>query len=153
MQARATMIANGTYNGTTWPNVASGFERDRQYALTDLSDTMVTLKVDTYGKAATLVADNEAKIVEAAAKLAAAENAIEDLDVKVAQVRQGILDSAERITDAIQKRAIGLTEMRNTVVKWMFDFMERRDDEYPGLDQLATVAERLGYGEGGSAPA
>ena len=152
-EARATMVENGTYNGTVWPNVLSGFERDRQYALNDLGDKMVTLKVDTYGKAASLVADNEGKIADAAAKLGALENSYKDLGLKAIQVKQGVMESAERVTDAIHKRTIGLTELRNTVVKWMLDFMERREDEYPGLDQLATVAERLGYGEGASAPA
>jgi hypothetical protein len=34
----------------------------------------------------------------------------------------------------------------------MVEFMERREDEYPGIEQLATVAERLGYGDGGAKP-
>ena len=152
-KAKATMIANGTYNGTAWANVESGFERDRQYALNDLADTLVTLKVDTYGKVATLTTDSEAKLVAAVAQLAGMEKEYADTGLKVAAARQGIMESAERITDAIQKRRLGATELRNTVVKWMFDFMERREDEYPGLDQLTTVAERLGYGDGGAKPA
>ena len=142
------MIANGTYNGTTWPNVESGFERDRQYALTDLADSVVALKVDTYGKAATITSDTEAKLAEIAAKMTATQEAMADAQAKVAQVRSGLMEAAVRVTDAIHKQRIGLTEIRNTVAKWMFDFMERREDDYPGLDQILTIADKLGYGEG-----
>lgn len=152
-KARAEAIAAGFYNSTAWANVVSGIQRDRQYALNDLADTLVTLKVDTYGKVATLTAESEAKLVAAVAQLATMEKDYAETGLKVAAARQGIMESAERITDAIHKRTLGVTELRNTVVKWMLDFMERRDDEYPGLDQLTTVAERLGYGDGGAKPA
>jgi hypothetical protein len=149
----ATMIANGTYASSSWANVVSGIERDRQYALTDLSDTMVSLKVDTYGKIASLTADSEGRLMDAVSKLIGIETSLVDLKAHVADIRAKLMESAVRITEAIQKNRIGLTELRNTVLKWMFEFMERREDEYPGIEQLATVAERLGYGDGGAKPA
>jgi hypothetical protein len=147
------MIANGTYASSSWANVVSGIERDRQYALTDLSDTMVSLKVDTYGKIASLTADSEGRLMDAVSKLIGIETSLVDLKAHVADIRAKLMESAVRITEAIQKNRIGLTELRNTVLKWMFEFMERREDEYPGIEQLATVAERLGYGDGGAKPA
>jgi len=119
-QARARAIDNGTYNSSVWTVTESGIERDRQIALTDLSDTMVTLRVDVAGKIATLTEDIGAKL----------------------------LDCETRVIEAFQKSIIGPTEIRNTVFKWMLDFMERREDDYPGLDSLATIADRLGYGDG-----
>jgi hypothetical protein len=47
-----------------------------------------------------------------------------------------------------QKRILVPTEIRNTVFKWMLDFMERREDDYPGLDQLAGISEKLGFSDG-----
>ena len=124
-QAKSKMVSEGTYNSTVWPTTLSGIERDRQYALNDLKDEMVTAKIDAYGKIATITSD----------------------------IGQKLLDCEIRIIEAQQKMLLGPTEVRNTVFKWMLDFMERRDDEYPGLDQLVTIADRLGYGDGASAGA
>ena len=144
----STMIANGTFATSAWANVVSGVERDRHYALNNLADTMVTLKVDTYGKIATLTADSEGKLLDAVAKLVGIETSLADLKVRIADIRARLMESAARILEALQKDQIGLTELRNTVLKWMFDFMERREDDYPGLEQLATIADKLGYSDG-----
>ena len=124
-QTKSKMVSEGTYNSTVWPTTLSGIERDRQYALNDLKDEMVTAKIDAYGKIATITSD----------------------------IGQKLLDCEIRIIEAQQKMLLGPTEVRNTVFKWMLDFMERRDDDYPGLDQLVTIADRLGYGDGASAGA
>ena len=124
-QAKNDMVSKGTYNSTVWPTTASGIERDRQNALSNLKDDMVTLKVDVYGKIAAMKAD----------------------------IGHKLLDCEIRIIEAQQKMLLGPTEIRNTVFKWMLDFMERREDDYPGLEQLATIASQLGYAEGGAAGA
>lgn len=147
-QAKAAMVANGTYSGTVWPNVESGYERDRQYALTDLADSVVTLKVDTLGKIATLTAETETRLVEAVGRLSGIETTMAETMMRVGEVRSRLMESAVRVVEAIQKNHIGVTELRNTVLKWMFEFMERREDDYPGLEQLATIADRLGYSDG-----
>jgi len=122
-EAKSKMVSAGTYNSTVWPTTASGIERDRQIALNELKDAMVTLRVDVMGKIAGITADIGGKL----------------------------LDCETRIIEAQHKLLLGPTELRNTVFKWMLDFMERRDDDYPGLDQLVTVADRLGYGDGAAA--
>ena len=124
-QAKAKMVAEGTFNSTVWPTTLAGIERDRAYALNDLKDEMVTAKIDAYGKIANITGD----------------------------IGQKLLDCEIRIIEAQQKMLLGPTEVRNTVFKWMLDFMERREDDYPGLDQLVTIADRLGYGDGASAGA
>ncbi|MBQ2628485.1 MAG: hypothetical protein IJG13_02290, partial [Kiritimatiellae bacterium] len=103
-QAKAKMVSEGTFNSTVWPTTLSGIERDRQYALNDLKDGMVTAKIDAYGKIATITGD----------------------------IGNKLLDCEIRIIEAQQKMLLGPTEVRNTVFKWMLDFMERRDDDYPG---------------------
>lgn len=122
-EAQAKMVSAGTYNSTVWPTTASGIERDRQKALNDLKDEMVTLKVEVYGKIATITAE----------------------------IGQKLLDCEIRIIEAMNKMLVGPTELRNTVLKWMLDFMERRDDEHPSLESLVTVADKLGYAEGAPA--
>lgn len=124
-QAKTTMVTNGTFNSTVWPTTLAGIERKRSDALNALKDEMVTLKVDTYGKIAAMTADIGTKLM--------------DVEIKVIEAQKSLL--------------LGPTEVRNTVFKWMLDFMERREDDYPGLDQLVTVADRLGYGDGASAGA
>ena len=119
-EAKSKMVSSGTYNSTVWPTTASGIERDRQLALNDLKDEMVTLKVDVYGKIATMTAD----------------------------VGKNLLDCEIKILEMQNKMMLGPTEMRNQVFKWMLDFMERRDDDYPGLESIAQIAERLGYSDG-----
>ena len=122
-EAQAKMITAGTYNSTVWPTTASGIERDRQKALNDLKDELVTLKVDVYGKIASVTAD----------------------------IGKQLLDCEIRIIEAMNKMLLTPTELRNTVFKWMLDFMERRDDDHPSLESLVTVSEKLGYAEGAPA--
>jgi len=119
-EAMQKMVDAGTYNSTVWPTTAAGIERNRQDALNALKDDMVTLKVDVMGRIATMTAD----------------------------VGQKLLDCGIRIIEARQKLLIGPIELYNTVVKWMLDFMERRDDDYPSLESLVTVADKLGYADG-----
>ena len=119
-QAKSDMVSKGTYNSTVWPTTASGIERDRQIALNDLKDEMVTTKVDVYGKIASMTAD----------------------------VGKNLLDCEIKILEMQNKMMLGPTEMRNQVFKWMLDFMERREDDYPGLESIAQIAERLGYSDG-----
>ncbi len=120
-ETRSRLITQGMYNGTVWPTTESGIERDRQIALTDLKDQMVTVKIDAYGKIATLTTEIGGKVIDAATKLC-----------------------------NLQAQALKPTEMRNAVFKWMLDFMERRDDEYPGLESVAQVATALGGSDGAS---
>lgn len=119
-QTKSKMVSEGTYNSTVWPTTLSGIERDRQYALNSLKDETVKLRLEVYGDVAKITAS----------------------------VGQQLIDAQVRIFDAMQKNLLEPTNLRNTVFKWMLDFMERREDDYPGLDQLVTVADRLGYGEG-----
>lgn len=119
-EAQQKMVDAGTYNSTVWPTTAAGIEHNRQNSLNALKDEMVTLKVDVMGRVAAMTAD----------------------------VGQKLLDCGIRIIEARQKLLIGPIELYNTVVKWMLDFMERRDDDYPSLESLVTVADKLGYADG-----
>ena len=124
-EAKTTMVSNGTYNTTVWPTTLAGIERRRADALNDLKDDMVTLKVETYGKIAGTTAD----------------------------VGNKLMDCATQIIKAQKELLLGPTEIRNNVFKWMLDFMERREDEYPGLEAISAAAESLGYGDGAAAGA
>ena len=92
-QAKSKMVSEGAYNSTVWPTTVSGIERDRQIALNDLKDDMVTTKIDVLGKIAAMKAD----------------------------IGQKLLDCEIRIIEAQQKMLLGPTEVRNTVFKWMLD--------------------------------
>lgn len=212
-QARSQMVSAGTYNGTSWTSVESGYERDRQYALNNLVDEIARIKVDTYGKIATITADvesraldaplkladiqralagleadlfnagtrladvqnglaaSEARMLDAGMKLADVQNGLANIELnisgekikladanvrmaeaepRIAEIGQRLLETEVRIADLLNKQAIGKTELRNTVFKWMLEFMERRDDDYPSLETLANAAQNLGFADGGS---
>lgn len=74
-----------------------------------------------------------------------------DVYVKVANAGSDIgsrfMESANRMMQMMKERSIDPSKMRNDVFKWMLDFMERRKDEFPALEQVAGAAKSLGYGE------
>lgn len=119
-QTKAQMITNGTYNNTTWPSVAAGIERQRTAALVKAKSEARKIGVDA------ITSLGSAK-ASAASALLAAQNAI---------------------SDSIDKRRITVVEMRNSVLKWMLDFMEKREEVYPELEEISAAAERLGFSVG-----
>jgi len=66
-----------------------------------------------------------------------------DFTVKLAEAKN-------RIQDRISTGSLNILQMRNGILTAMLGFMERRTDEYPGLDSLAGIAAQLGYSEGGT---
>ncbi len=100
-QTKSDMISKGTYNSTVWPTTEAGIERQRQYALNDLKDEMVTLRVDVMGKIAGMTADVGGKL----------------------------MDCEIRFIEAQKSMLLGPTEIRNNAFKAMLEFMERRDDD------------------------
>lgn len=123
-ETKAKMVDAGTYNGTVWPGTEAAIERQRQYALNALKDDVVKLRLDAYKDIATVTAD----------------------------VQNNLVNAQVRIFEALQKQKLEPTNLRNTVLKWMLDFMAEREDEYPGLADMETIAERLGYTGGIAAP-
>lgn len=119
-QEQAKYTSMGMWNTSMSASVDAGVERERQYALNNLRDEMVTLKIEAFGKIADITAS----------------------------VGNNLIGAQVRIFEALQQKKIEPINMRNTVFKWMLDFMERREDPYPQIDELPTVAERLGYSGG-----
>ena len=119
-QEMAKYTTAGMWNTTISASVNAGIERERQYALNQLSDEMVSVKLKAYGDIATITAN----------------------------VGDNLIQAQVRIFEALQKKRIEPVNLRNTVFKWMLDFMERREDPYPQITELETVAERLGYSGG-----
>jgi hypothetical protein len=120
--ARQNLVNKGMYNSTIWTSVSAGIEVLRSRALADANDTIT-------GR-----------------KLAAGEG--------VQRVRMEVANRIEaasfRFVELKRTRGFGASEFRNNILSAMLNFMERRTDEYPGLDGLAGIAAQLGYGEGGT---
>ena len=74
-----------------------------------------------------------------------------DVYVKVASASgdlgQKFTDAAARLQQMAKDRLLDPAKLRNEVFKWMLEFMERRKDAFPGLDQIAGAAKQLGYAE------
>jgi len=120
--ARQNLVNKGMYNSTIWTSVSAGIEVMRSKALADANDTIT-------GR-----------------KLAAGEST-----QRVRMEVQSRIEAASfRFMEHKKQRGFGASEFRNSILSALLNFMERRTDEYPGLDGLAGIASQLGYSEGGT---
>lgn len=115
-QAKAKMVADGTYNGTVWPSVLAGIEKKRAEALGKAEESAAELKMNAYQTAAS-----------------------------TGQVAGALLSAMQSVTDAADKRKVTAVELRNNVLKWMLDYIGSREETYPEVADLATVTERMGF--------
>ena len=104
--------------------------------LSDIQDSLAKLELG--------IADEKVKFADESVRIANAEAQLADVDMK-------LLAEEQRVADLINKQVLGKTELRNTVFKWMLDFMERRDDDHPSLEALVNASEKLGFAEGAPA--
>ncbi len=118
-KARQTLIDRGLNNTTVWASVSAGIERERERALSDAEDKIVDRKIL-----------NKTKIHEYRTDF-----------------RNRTLLAYERLMALKRDNKLTPLKYRNDVLSAMLNFMERRSDEYPGLDGLANIAAQLGYGE------
>lgn len=123
--AKSGLISRGMYNTTIWTSVEGGIERERQIALNNIADTLARETIDAQGRV---------------------------LDAKT-RLRIALIDAYARLNDLARDELLVPTEIRNRVMSAMLNFMERRSDEYPGLEGLANIAGQLGYGEASSSAA
>ena len=123
-EARAKMVSDGTYNGTVWPSVLAGIEHQRSHALDALKDESVTMKLTAYG----------------------------DIAKTTASLYGQLIDAQVRVFEALKSKKTTPITLRNEVLKWMYDFMERRTDDHVKIEELATLVEQMGYDGGIVAP-
>ena len=123
-EARAKMVSDGTYNGTIWPSVLAGIEHQRSHALDALKDESVTMKLTAYG----------------------------DIAKTTAALYGQMIDAQVRVFEALKSKKTTPITLRNEVLKWMYDFMERRTDDHVKIEELATLVEQMGYDGGIVAP-
>ena len=123
-EARAKMVSDGTYNGTVWPSVLAGIEHQRSHSLDALKDESVTLKLSAYG----------------------------DIAKTTAALYGQMIDAQVRVFEALKSKKTTPITLRNEVLKWMYDFMERRTDDHVKIEELATLVEQMGYDGGIVAP-
>ena len=110
------------YNNTVWQSVSSRVETDRQFALNDLADKIADKKIS-----------------------------VAELLIRVrADILAKILEAYRQYYDISVNRKLPLLEARNNCYKWMLDFMERREDQYPDMANLFQIAQSLGYAKGGT---
>ena len=118
------MVSDGTYNGTVWPSVLAGIEHQRSHALDALKDESVTMKLTAYG----------------------------DIAKTTASLYGQMIDAQVRVFEALKSKKTTPITLRNEVLKWMYDFMERRTDDHVKIEELATLVEQMGYDGGIVAP-
>ena len=119
-KAQQDLISKGLYTTVIWVTESAGIEREREQALTDFEDTYVERQVDI-----------ELALLKART------------DVNLA-----LIQANNRWMEMRRSNKFTPLEIRNQTLKYMLDFMERRTDSYPGLENLAGMAAQLGYSEG-----
>lgn len=118
--ARQNLLDRGLYNTTSFAaSISPGIERNRELALTDAQDKIVDRKIL-----------NKSKIYE-----------------NKTEFRNRAMTAYERLMALKRDNKLTPLKYRNDVLSAMLNFMERRTDDYPGLDGLANIAAQLGYGE------
>lgn len=120
--ARANLVARGMYNTTVWATTSAGIERRRNEALNDLEDKILA---------------RQAALIEGT------------YDRKL-KMRTAVLAAHDRLISIKKDDRFQPLDVRNRVLSAMLGFMERRQDEYPGLEQLGKLAEQLGATSVGS---
>lgn len=131
-QAKSQMVTNGTYNSVVWPSVASGIERDRQYALNDLNGSIADFESNLAGVKARLF-DAKVSLFEAQQKR----------ETGIMDVRVRLQEAAARVANEIIDNKVNLINMRNNVAQAMYAFMERRDDDYPDIESVLSSIGQL----------
>lgn len=121
-KARQAIVSRGLYNSTVWVTTSSGIERNRAQGLNDFEDKIIERQLSSLDRLARLKNEMRSKLESA----------------------------AHRMMEQRRTGAFGATELRNRVLGAMLSFMERRTDEYPGLNNLSELAAKLGYNEGGT---
>ena len=112
----------GMYNSTVWASIATGIERERELALSDLADRQIVLE------------------------LSLKERIQNHLD----GVRSRVLAARDRLRGTIHNASDQRLAARNAIIQAMTSFMERRTDSYPDLAQVGQMAAALGTGSGHS---
>lgn len=119
-KAQQDLISKGLYTTVIWVTESAGIEREREQALTDFEDTYVERQV-----------------------------AIELALLKArTDVNLALIQANNRWMEMRRSNKFTPLEIRNQTLKYMLDFMERRTDSYPGLENLAGMAAQLGYSDG-----
>lgn len=116
-QAKAKMIADGTYNGTVWPSVLAGIEKKRSEAMDKAEESAASVKMSAYQSAAS----------------------------SGGSAAGAILSAMQSVANAADQRKVTVVELRNNVLKWMLDYIASREETYPEVEDLATLTERLGF--------
>ena len=119
-KAKQALVTRGMYNTTVWTSVSAGIETQRAKALTDLEDKIVERKLVSKDRLHTIRVD----------------------------MRKNMIDAYHRMLGVKHDHSLKTLDFRNAILGAMLNFMERRSDEYPGLDSLADIAAKLGYSEG-----
>lgn len=121
-KARQNLVSRGVFSNTIWPSVSSGIEREREFALSDLEDKITDKTIST-----------------------------QELLLRVrTQILGEILGAYKALWGIKADDMTRVVNARNSVFKWMLDFMERREDQYPNIENLVNIASSLGYAQGGT---
>jgi len=117
-----SLITRGMNNSTVSDTVLAGYERERAAAITDLNDKIAEQQIGQQDK----------------------------LHGRRVETSRRILDARDRLFRLQKNGSLTIIDQRNKILQAMFSFMERRTDDYPGMQGLAEIAAKLGFSESAS---
>jgi hypothetical protein len=118
-QSDQQLMNKGYYSSVLPSSIDAGIEERRSAALTDISDREKRLIADiTFRK--------------------------NEIYKSVLQMREGLITSQMGLTNRSQEFLAYQLDTRNNLALAMFKFVEGREDDYPGLGDMAALATSLG---------
>jgi hypothetical protein len=166
-KAMQALTDRGMYNSTVWTSTSAGIETERSKALVDLEDKIAEKQVALKDRLYEQQVSSMKFIFDAQAQqVGIRQNGVfkaidlrnlfygRQLDTKdrlialKMSMNTHILEANHRLLATLQDGTYKPLDFRNAILSAMFNFMERRTDDYPGLDGLAGIAAQLGFSEG-----
>jgi len=118
-QSDQQLVNKGFYSSALVSSIDAGIEERRATALTEISDREKRLIADiTFRK--------------------------NEIYKSVLQMREGLIASQMGLTNRSQEFLAYQLDTRNNLALAMFKFVEAREDDYPGLGDMAALATSLG---------
>lgn len=118
-QSDQNLVNRGFYSAAMVSSIDAGIEERRALALTEISE-------------------REKRLI---AEIALRKN---EVYVNVLQMRGGLIGQQMELTNRNQEFLAYQLDTRNNLALAMYGFVERREDDYPGLGDMAALATSLG---------
>ena len=122
-EASQGLLDRGMYNTTVLDSLTAGVEREREAALTEVSDAIIQQDAAN----------------------------VDRIQARRMEVQANIIGARDRLQARRTATQMGALDQRNSLLLALTSFMEARTDSYPDLSALAGIATQLGANDASGA--